>query len=269
MYLLRRNYTNVTVTRNAEKLVRPPFRHFISTLQRPARYWQSIERYGVTYPYFISLFQEIMGKLVKRYIFDAKRDDEEGNQEQWVNRIKQDISGFKYEMFEALSGMDKKMADMESRIVNGELAAEPLGTDMFHAMEEAVKKPLSRPDSMQSVKSGCSDACGAPITNLKDSKSSCFSPPSVWDDGSMELPSKANRYKPKSPSMPANIAAYQYPPDWERYQPILYIDEDPEVPLLGSPRQSIKRRRHSASQLNHLGINGLRRKSLRENTTKV
>ena len=210
-----------------------------------------------------------MGKLVKRYIFDAKRDDEEGNQEQWVNRIKQDISGFKYEMFEALSGMDKKMADMESRIVNGELAAEPLGTDMFHAMEEVVKKPLSRPDSMQSVKSGCSDACGAPITNLKDSKSSCFSPPSVWDDGSMELPSKANRYKPKSPSMPANIAAYQYPPDWERYQPILYIDEDPEVPLLGSPRQSIKRRRHSASQLNHLGINGLRRKSLRENTTKV
>ncbi|XP_072015780.1 LOW QUALITY PROTEIN: short transient receptor potential channel 4-like [Amphiura filiformis] len=219
-------------------------------------------------------YQEIMGKLVKRYIFDAKRDDEEGNQEQWVNRIKQDISGFKYEMFEALSGMDKKMADMESRIVNGELAADPIGTDMFHAMEEVVKKPPSRTDSMQSVKSEVSDACGAPTSNLKDSKSSCFSPLSVWDDGSMELPSKANRYKPKSPSMPCNIAEYQYPPEWERYQPILYIDEDPEVPLLGSPRNSIsncgssfKRRRHSSSQFNH--VNSFRKRSLRENTTKV
>lgn len=203
-----------------------------------------------------------MGKLVKRYIFDVKRDDEEGNQEQWVNRIKQDISGFKYEMFEALSGMDKKMTDMESRIVNGELN---LG-DVYQ--EEAVKTP-SISDSMHSVKSGCSDVCGKPTTNLKDSKSSCFVPQSIWDDGSMELPSKANRYKPKSPSMPCNIAEYQYPPEWERYQPILYIDEDPEVPLLGSPRQSVKRRRHSASQLNHLGSNCLRRKSLRENTTKV
>ena len=171
-------------------------------------------------------------------------------------------------MFEALSGMDKKMADMESRIVNGQLGAEPLGTDMFHAMEEAVKKPLSRPDSMQSVKSEVSDALGAPTSHLKDSKSFGFSPPSIWDDGSMELPSKANRYKPKSPSMPCNIAEYQYPPEWERYQPILYIDEDPEVPLLGSPRNSIKRRRHSSSQFNH--VNSFRRRSfLRENTTKV
>ncbi|XP_038063933.1 short transient receptor potential channel 4-like isoform X2 [Patiria miniata] len=227
-------------------------------------------------------YRDIMGKLVRRYIFDAKRDDEEGNQEQWVNRIKQDISGFKYEMFEALSGMDSKMLDMENRIANGPTGP-TVGTEMFQKMHEIVKKPLSRPDSMESVKSGCSEICKAASQDLLDSRNSELPPP-VYDTGEMESPSAKNRYKPKSPSLPANIANYMYPPEWERYEPIRYIDEDPEVPLLGSPRNSIsshkkrgssrRKRRHSTSHLNHLGsISRNNNKDVVENmlesTTKV
>ncbi|XP_022085140.1 short transient receptor potential channel 4-like isoform X3 [Acanthaster planci] len=227
-------------------------------------------------------YRDIMGKLVKRYIFDAKRDDEEGNQEQWVNRIKQDISGFKYEMFEALSGMDSKMQDMEHRIANGPTDTK-VGTQMYQKMHEIVKKPLSRPDSMESVKSGCSELCKAASQDLLDSRNSEMNSMPIYDTGEMESPSTKNRYKPKSPSLPANIASYMYPPEWERYEPIRYIDEDPEVPLLGSPRNSIssnkkrgssrRKRRHSTTHLNHLGSISRNNKDVVENalesTTKV
>ncbi|XP_033646603.1 short transient receptor potential channel 4-like isoform X1 [Asterias rubens] len=218
-------------------------------------------------------YRDIMGKLVRRYIFDAKRDDEEGNQEQWVNRIKQDISGFKYEMFEALSGMDSKMQDMETRIASGPPDT-TVGTEMFQKMHDFVKKPLSRPDSMESVKSGCEELCAAASQDLLDSRNSHLNTSPVYDTGELEGPSSKNRYKPKSPSLPANIASYMYPPEWEKYEPIRFIDEDPEVPLLGSPRNSIsskkrgssrRRRRHSATHLNHIGSVSRNNKDVVEN----
>ncbi|XP_072176469.1 short transient receptor potential channel 4-like [Diadema setosum] len=220
-------------------------------------------------------YREIMGKLVKRYIFDAKRDEDENNQEQWVNRLKQDISGFKYEMFEALTGMDKKMNEMEQKIQDG--GDKTPGTQVFHKMEDVVKRPLNRPDSMQSVKSGCSDIMQAASRDLLDSKDSNTDSSPVFDDGMLIDPSNENRNtrgQPKSTSMPANIAAYLYPPEWEKNEPILFIDEDPDVPILGGPpRKESKKRRFSANHMmNHIGSRHLKRKrsSIKDrNTTRV
>ncbi|XP_030853015.1 short transient receptor potential channel 5-like [Strongylocentrotus purpuratus] len=215
-------------------------------------------------------YREIMGKLVKRYIFDAKRDEDENNQEQWVNRLKQDISGFKYEMFEALTGMDKKMSEMEQRIEDGGVK-EP-GTQMFHKMEDVVKRPLYQPDSMQSVISGCSDLMTAASKDLMNSKGSNNADNSpILDDG-LSDPSTKNRRQPKSTSMPCNIAGYLYPPDWEKNEPILFMDEDPDVPILGGPpRKESKKRRFSANHMmNHIGSRHLKRKkSHTKNTTRV
>lgn len=211
-----------------------------------------------------------MGKLVKRYIFDAKRDEDENNQEQWVNRLKQDISGFKYEMFEALTGMDKKMSEMEQRIEDGGVK-EP-GTQMFHKMEDVVKRPLYQPDSMQSVISGCSDLMTAASKDLMNSKGSNNADNSPLLDDGLSDPSTKNRRQPKSTSMPCNIAGYLYPPDWEKNEPILFMDEDPDVPILGGPpRKDSKKRRFSANHMmNHIGSRHLKRKkSHTKNTTRV
>ncbi|XP_041481889.1 short transient receptor potential channel 5-like [Lytechinus variegatus] len=218
-------------------------------------------------------YREIMGKLVKRYIFDAKRDEDENNQEQWVNRLKQDISGFKYEMFEALTGMDKKMNEMEQRIEDGGVK-EP-GTQMFHKMEDVVKRPIYQPDSMQSVISGCSDLMNAASKDLLNSKGSNNNNSSPLLDDGLNDPSTKNRNArghPKSTSMPCNIAEYLYPPEWEKNEPILFIDEDPDVPILGGPpRKESKKRRFSANHMmNHIGSRHLKRKkSNSKNTTRV
>lgn len=215
-------------------------------------------------------YRETMGRLVKRYIFDAKRDDDENNQEQWVNRLKQDISGFKYEMFEALSGMDRKMQDMEHKIEDG---ANVLGTEVMHKMNTVIKKPLSRPDSMQSIKSGLSEACISPVMDAQNGSNN-DSP--VWEEFDPVV--SGNNRNPRGlmkPDSSYNIAGYTYPPEWEKQGPIRYIDEDGD--LLDQrgytypfPRRGSSKKRKSGNHLgNHIGPASIKRKSLKENNTKV
>ncbi|XP_071821067.1 short transient receptor potential channel 4-like isoform X4 [Apostichopus japonicus] len=211
-------------------------------------------------------YRETMGRLVKRYIFDAKRDDDENNQEQWVNRLKQDISGFKYEMFEALSGMDRKMQDMEHKIEDG---VNPMGTEVMHKMNDVIRKPLSRPDSMQSVKSGLSDACISPSQDILNDETS-----PLWEEFDPVV--SGNNRNPRGlmkPDSSYNIAGYMYPPEWEKGGPIRYIDEDGD--LLDQrgftyPRRGSSKKRKSGNHLgNHIGPASIKRKSLKENNTKV
>ncbi|XP_033110111.1 short transient receptor potential channel 5-like [Anneissia japonica] len=206
------------------------------------------------------VYQEIIGKLVSRYIFDAKRDDDEGNQDQWINQLKEDISSFKYEMFEALTEMDSRMKDMETQIREGSGSGDRgIGTGFYHAMKDAIK-PLSRPDSLQSVQSGVSDACAIVSKDLKDSKTP------LWADGEFgemltPVPIHRKKVKPKSPSMPANIGGFQIPEEWERFEPIRFIDDEYEaLNIYSTNRQSSKRRRHSVNNINH---NSVRAKNTR------
>lgn len=73
-----------------------------------------------------------------------------------LNELKQDISGFKFEMFEALGEMDKKIRQVEATVQDKEYVEEDtnIGTGMFQAMQMSMKPS----DSMLSLSSGCSDA---------------------------------------------------------------------------------------------------------------
>ncbi|XP_071948244.1 short transient receptor potential channel 4-like [Antedon mediterranea] len=217
------------------------------------------------------VYQEIIGKLVSRYIFDAKRDDDEGNQDQWINQLKEDISSFKYEMFEALTEMDSRMKDMETQIREGSNSDDRvIGTGFYHAMQDVIK-PLSRPDSLQSVQSGVSDACAIISKDLKDSKTP------LWADGEFgemltPLAIHRKKVKPKSPSMPANIGGFQIPEEWERFEPIRFIDDEYEAHLKSTYRHSSsKRRRHSVNNINHNSVraNNTRNSKKMNHTSRV
>ncbi|XP_077863792.1 short transient receptor potential channel 4-like, partial [Saccoglossus kowalevskii] len=96
-------------------------------------------------------YKDVIHQLVQRYIFDKRRsgEDEEGG-DPLLMQLKEDISGFKYDMFEALTDMDSKMRQLKSQI--DQKQAEPvrqdpphmIGSEMLQAMHDAVApKPKS------------------------------------------------------------------------------------------------------------------------------
>ncbi|XP_070555679.1 short transient receptor potential channel 4-like [Ptychodera flava] len=73
-------------------------------------------------------YERVAQRLVRRYIFDRRRDgDEDDGLDPLVMQLKQDISGFKYDMLETLNNMDGQMKQMQER------------------MEQLEKKALSPP----------------------------------------------------------------------------------------------------------------------------
>ncbi|XP_077863793.1 short transient receptor potential channel 7-like [Saccoglossus kowalevskii] len=62
-------------------------------------------------------YQEVVQRLVRRYMFDRRRvGDEDEAFDPVLMQVKQDITGFKYDMFETLSNMDDKMQIMQTRM---------------------------------------------------------------------------------------------------------------------------------------------------------
>ncbi|XP_072015775.1 short transient receptor potential channel 4-like isoform X2 [Amphiura filiformis] len=123
--------------------------------------------------------REISDHLVRRYHFEKRHQDEDDDQAMVLNELKQDISGFKFEMFEALGEMDKKIRQVEAKVHDKEYVEEDagIGTGMFQAMQQQMKPS----DSMESLSSGCSDA----MVNLSNRQTD--SPPDWMTEEDIEL----------------------------------------------------------------------------------
>ncbi len=118
-----------------------------------------------------------------------------------LNELKQDISGFKFEMFEALGEMDKKIRQVEATVQDKEFVEDEggIGTGMFQAMQQQMKPS----DSMESLSSGCSDA----MVNLSHRQTD--SPPDWMTEEDIELEPLvpvSHNHKPKSePEQPNGL----------------------------------------------------------------
>ena len=69
---------------------------------------------------------------MRRYHFEKRHQEEDDDQANILNELKQDISGFKFEMFEALGEMDKKIRQVEAKVHDKDMIDDgTLGTGMF------------------------------------------------------------------------------------------------------------------------------------------
>ncbi|XP_033110107.1 short transient receptor potential channel 5-like isoform X2 [Anneissia japonica] len=102
-------------------------------------------------------FKEVSLNLVKRYQFEKRHQEDDDDEANILNELKQDISGFKYDMFEALNEMDKKIKQVDAKVNNKEIDDDDigLGGEMFKALKSAVKEEEIY-DSIESLNSGCS-----------------------------------------------------------------------------------------------------------------
>lgn len=165
-------------------------------------------------------FKEVSENLVKRYHFEKRHQEEEDDQANILNELKQDISGFKFEMFEALGEMDKKIRQVEAKVHDREIEDEDdnLGTGMFQAMRDAMREP-SHADSMESLSSGCSDQM-VDMSQAQDQKK-----PKWMMDDDLELTplvpinNTVNRNAPSSNPVPNGMQT----------DLIQYIDEEEET----------------------------------------
>ncbi|XP_071947981.1 short transient receptor potential channel 4-like [Antedon mediterranea] len=137
-------------------------------------------------------FKEVSLNLVKRYQFEKRHNEDDDDEANILNELKQDISGFKYDMFEALNEMDKKIKQVDAKVNNKELEDDDigLGGEMFKALKSAVKEEEMY-DSIESLNSGCS-------SRMLDMKSKPSNPD--WfveeeDDIDMSTPKIAIRAK--------------------------------------------------------------------------
>ncbi|PIK37086.1 putative short transient receptor potential channel 5, partial [Apostichopus japonicus] len=164
-------------------------------------------------------FKEVSENLVKRYHFEKRHQEEEDDQANILNELKQDISGFKFEMFEALGEMDKKIRQVEAKVHDRELDDDDnLGTGMFQAMRDAMREP-SHADSMESLSSGCSDQM-VDMSKANDQKNARW----MMDDDLELTPlvpvnSGGNRALPSSNPIPNGLQT----------DLIQYIDEEEEA----------------------------------------
>ena len=87
----------------------------------------------------ICLFQEVSDHLVRRYHFEKRHQEEDDDQANILNELKQDISGFNFEMFEALGEMDKKIRQVEAKVHDKDMIDDgTLGTGMFQVSPVAA-----------------------------------------------------------------------------------------------------------------------------------
>lgn len=164
-------------------------------------------------------FKEVSENLVKRYHFEKRHQEEEDDQANILNELKQDISGFKFEMFEALGEMDKKIRQVEAKVHDRDFEEDDnLGTGMFQAMRDAMREP-SHADSMESLSSGCSEQM-VDMSQAKDQKN-----PKWMMDDDLELTplvpvaNSGNRNAPSSNPIPNGLQT----------DLIQYIDEEDEA----------------------------------------
>ncbi|XP_030853348.1 short transient receptor potential channel 5 [Strongylocentrotus purpuratus] len=158
-------------------------------------------------------FKEVSDHLVRRYHFEKRHQEEDDDQANILNELKQDISGFKFEMFEALGEMDKKIRQVEAKVHDKDLDDDgTLGTGMFQALRDAMKEPERR-DSMCSVSSGCSVAM-VDMAQAKTEKK-----PKWLDETELEL-------QPLVPPVVTREESSTSPPNGIHANQLRFIDED-------------------------------------------
>ncbi|XP_022085174.1 transient receptor potential-gamma protein-like isoform X3 [Acanthaster planci] len=168
-------------------------------------------------------FREVSEQVVRRYHFEKRHQEEEDDQANILNELKQDISGFKYDMFEALSEMDKKIREVDAKVNDKDVAEEGgLGTGMFKALQDAMKEPERR-DSMISMSSGCSIA-------MVDMKSARDNTNSEWMEQEDDI-----ELRPLVNSTTANKEEEDQPPNGLAADRLMFIDDDD---ALGSHRNT-------------------------------
>ncbi|XP_077991582.1 short transient receptor potential channel 4-like [Glandiceps talaboti] len=96
-------------------------------------------------------YEAMVRCMVQRYHFKQQRgeDDEEGGQggkagpDPWMMQLKEDIAGFKYEMFEAIGEMDGKINQLRARIEDEDIEGDggETGAEMFHKLHDAIAEP--------------------------------------------------------------------------------------------------------------------------------
>ncbi|XP_070555680.1 short transient receptor potential channel 4-like [Ptychodera flava] len=90
-------------------------------------------------------YKEVVQQLVRRYIFDKRRgsddDDATAGPDPWILQLKQDMSGLKYDMFDALGQMENKMQNVEDKVE----------TIQQTVTEQPLQLPPRRPSSQDNL----------------------------------------------------------------------------------------------------------------------
>ncbi|XP_077991402.1 short transient receptor potential channel 4-like [Glandiceps talaboti] len=97
-------------------------------------------------------YSDVITDAVKRYHYEKQRDEEE-EADPFLVQLKQDISGFKYDMFEALGEMDNKINHVQAKVEDREVVESGgPGSEMFHLLQNAVtSEPADRYADLQFI----------------------------------------------------------------------------------------------------------------------
>ncbi|XP_077986982.1 short transient receptor potential channel 5-like [Glandiceps talaboti] len=102
-------------------------------------------------------YKELMQQLVQRFIFDKKGDEDSSAQETWMLQLKQDVSGFKYDMFETLGSLSKTMSNIHKSVDENAPEEEGhIGSEFLKAVEGVVQEAENvglpiRPDTFTTL----------------------------------------------------------------------------------------------------------------------
>ncbi|XP_070555984.1 short transient receptor potential channel 5-like [Ptychodera flava] len=90
-------------------------------------------------------YKDVVKQLVHRYIFGMRRasgeDESASVPDPWIMQLKQDVSGFKYDMFETLGNMDSRMKRIQHTVEDTSKENtddQQVGTEMLHVLEGAI-----------------------------------------------------------------------------------------------------------------------------------
>ncbi|XP_077863421.1 short transient receptor potential channel 5-like [Saccoglossus kowalevskii] len=91
-------------------------------------------------------YKDVVHQLVQRYIFSMRRasgeDDSATIPDPWIIQLKQDVSGFKYDMFETLGNMDSRMKHIQHTVDDSASveSEKQIGNDVMRALEGAIEE---------------------------------------------------------------------------------------------------------------------------------
>ncbi|XP_070555682.1 short transient receptor potential channel 4-like [Ptychodera flava] len=96
-------------------------------------------------------YQVVVQHLVRRYIFDLRRGGDDDDGQDPMRMFRQELSSFKYEMFDALSDVEVKIKQLKHRLDHAEQNPPPKmntqpkydepGSEMFHALKTTLSPP--------------------------------------------------------------------------------------------------------------------------------
>ncbi|XP_077863895.1 short transient receptor potential channel 4-like [Saccoglossus kowalevskii] len=104
-------------------------------------------------------YREVVKRLVQRYHFRKMRgeDEEEGGggktgPDPWMMALKEDISGFKYEMFEAIGDMDVKIDQLRAKIEEDDPSAtDDEKRDCSTTKDDDMASPITTTEAQEDI----------------------------------------------------------------------------------------------------------------------